>query len=87
MASSDLGLSELILAAWLRWPHIPMSAAMKGTCSTATHGSGYPTELRAGCGISSERMFLLRSRSQNYNRKLRDLAAEIVTSHALAAQR
>ena len=60
LASSDPGLSDLTLTAWLRWPHFPLSAAVQEPCRSTNHGSGYPTALLAGCGIDTELMFTLK---------------------------
>jgi hypothetical protein len=60
MASSDPGLSELTVAAWRRWPHIPLSEAVQGPCRSINHGSGYPGTLLLDCGIVTELIFALR---------------------------
>jgi hypothetical protein len=86
MASSDLGLSELTLAAWRLWPHRPLSAAVQGTCSTANHGSGYRTELRAGCSINSEWMFLLQISNGTHHGYLRFLFQDDVTQFSPAGR-
>jgi len=73
MASSDPGLSELTLIAWQRWPHIPLSAAVPGSCRTQNHGSGYSGDLRTGCGIVSEWMFPLQISAGTHHGYLRFL--------------
>jgi len=59
LASSDIGVSELTVQAWQRWPHVPLSPAVHAPLASDNHGSGYPIELRAVCGITTELMFAL----------------------------
>jgi hypothetical protein len=86
MASSDPGLSDLTVAAWQRWPHLPLSAAVHGPCRTENHGSGYPTELRAGCGIVSEWMFAMQIGTGTHHGSLRFLFRDKVSQSSPAGR-